>query len=127
MGDAPFVKRGSGKFVPEDRVYTQRELGEELGTDGKPKSVRQVQRLTEQGSLGFLEKTKFKNWGPPMYSAIAQSLWAAGEKFDIAVGSAHAGAAQNPRPNRKKRSEIEVDTPPGGGTSAIDVSEIPKK
>ena len=130
----PFVKiRGSGKRAPEVRVFGQGLFGEELGTHepgkrGRPKSQRQVQRYTQQGSLHFVEKVLYPDAGRKMWSAIAQSLWAAGEKFDIGVASAHAGAAQKPRPNRKKRSLTDVDAPPGGETSAVDVTEIsPKK
>lgn len=132
MSDPPFAKRGSGKRAPEERVYGLGTMGEELGTHepggrGRPKSKRQVQRYKKDGKLAFTQKRCIKDWGPLLNSSITQSLWAAGEGIDIAVGSAHAAAAQKPRPNRKKRSSMEVDAPPGGGTSATDITEIPEK
>ena len=123
----------SGKLVyhaPESLAVGQKQMGEVMRmTD------RQIRNLKKAGKLDWADKVPISDTGGPANDAfVVQSGTAFREKHAEEVKQKHVGAlgdhAMAGVPKKaitKKRNQAEVDVPPGGGTSATDITEITKK
>ena len=110
---------------PESLAVGQKRMGEILRmTD------RQIRNLKKAGKLDWIEKVPISDTGgPPNDAFVVQSGDAFREKHGEEVKQRHVDAlGDHARAGiAKKCDQLEADAPPGGGTSAIDITEITKK
>lgn len=95
---------------------------------------RTVRNWKKAGKLDWIEQLPTGYGGRPLDEIVVQSGTAFGpqhaeevkEKHIAALGD-HARAGIPKKAITKKRNPSKADAPPGGGTSATDITEITKK
>ena len=93
-------------------------------------TARQIRNLKKAGELDWTEKVPISDTGgPPNDAFVVQSGTAFGTQHAEEVKQKHVDAlGDHARAGiAKKRDQLEADAPPGGGTSATDITEITKK